>query len=227
MNYGLMDLHNHTTWSDGIHSPKEIIENAISCGIESIGISDHFATTKCNSITVNKLERYIKRIEKLKKLYESKINVIIGVEICTSSTWCKLNELDTDKLNKLDFILFEYVESFSDSFTLNDLKDFREKLTCNVGLAHTNPFMLMEKYDLDYIAKFLSDEKIFWEINVNEGYEYFDKLLKNIDTNLVEKLFKVFKEKGVEITVGSDTHSLDWYDLKKLKLGNVFAQYKM
>lgn len=222
-----MDLHNHTTWSDGIHSPKEIIENAISCGIESIGISDHFATSKCNSIPANELNKYIKRIEKLKKLYESKINVNIGVEICTSSIWCKLNELDTDKLNNLDYVLFEYVESFPDSFKLNNLKDFRKKITCNVGLAHTNPFMLMKKYDLEYIANFLSKEKIFWEINVNKGYEYFDELIKDMDTNLVKNLFKVFKENSVEITVGSDTHSLNWYDLKRLKLGNIFAQYKI
>ncbi|WP_304518740.1 hypothetical protein [Clostridium estertheticum] len=44
---------------------------------------------------------------------------------------------------------------------------------------------------------------------------------------MVKDIFHAFKKNGVEITVGSDTHSLEWYDLEKLKLGNLFAQYKM
>ena len=227
MNYRLMDLHNHTKWSDGLHSPKEIVENAIKNGIECIGISDHFATSKCNSIAVNKLDRYIRAIEKLKQIYGNEINIFSGVEICTREIWCDLKQLDPEMLNKLDYTLFEYVEGFSDSFTLKDLKDFRRKLSCRVGLAHTDPFMLMKKYDIGYVAKFLSEERIFWEINVNQGYEYFDELINNMDSHMVKNIFDEFKKNGVEITVGSDTHSLGWYDLGKLKLGNLFAQYKM
>lgn len=227
MSYGLMDLHNHSVWSDGMHSPKKIIENAISYGIECVGISDHFATSKCNSIPVNRLSSYIKEMEKLKKFYEGRINILVGVEICTSRNWCDVYKLDFEMLNKLDYVLFEYVESFKDSFTLDELKNCREKLQCKVGLAHTNPFMLMKKYDLDYIAKFLRDEKIFFELNVNPGYEYFDEIIEDTDSDKVENLFNIFKKRDVEITVGSDTHSLRWYDIERVKLGNLFAQYKI
>lgn len=225
--YGLTDWHNHTLWSDGIHTPKVIIENAIKNGVESIGISDHFATSKCNSIPVSKLDRYIKGIDKLKNFYDNKINILTGVEVCTSSIWCNMKLLDKKVLNKLDYVLFEYVESFSDSFNLEDLKEYRKDLSCKVGLAHTNPFILMKKYDLEYIAKFLSEENIFWEINVNEGYEYFDEIVENFDCEEVKRLFNIFKKHGVEITVGSDTHSLQWYNIERLKLGNLFAQYKL
>lgn len=227
MNCKLMDIHNHTTWSDGIHSPREIIENAISCGVDCVGISDHFATSKCNSVSVNMLENYVKDIQMLKKLYEDKIEVLVGVEICTSRNWCDIYKLDFNMLNNLDYVLFEYVDSFSDSLTLEDLAFYRRKLKCKVGLAHTNPFILMKKYDLDYIAGVLKRNEIFWEINVNEGYEYFDEIMDNAESEKVKELFNVFSRSGIEITVGSDTHSLYWYDIERIKLGNLFAQYKI
>ena len=45
-----MDLHNHTIWSDGIHTPEKIIQNAIVNSVTTIGISDHFETDKCQSL---------------------------------------------------------------------------------------------------------------------------------------------------------------------------------
>lgn len=38
---GNFDLHMHTTASDGVLSPAEIVKMAVSKGIESIAITDH------------------------------------------------------------------------------------------------------------------------------------------------------------------------------------------
>ncbi len=38
---GKVDLHTHTSYSDGYHSPEELIQKAKTVGIETIGITDH------------------------------------------------------------------------------------------------------------------------------------------------------------------------------------------
>ncbi len=41
MMLGKVDLHTHTTYSDGFYSPEELVKKAKLAGIEVIGISDH------------------------------------------------------------------------------------------------------------------------------------------------------------------------------------------
>lgn len=36
-----IDLHVHTTYSDGAYSPEKVVETAISCGLDAISITDH------------------------------------------------------------------------------------------------------------------------------------------------------------------------------------------
>ena len=64
----LTDLHNHTTFSyDGQNSCEEIIENAISKGIEVIGISDHQFSIGSD------ISYYIQKVNECKRKYKDKI----------------------------------------------------------------------------------------------------------------------------------------------------------
>ena len=79
------NLHQHSTFSDGKHTPEEIVLKAIENGMESIGFSDHFMTpyemkVGYNGITKNKCDDYLKEIDRLKKIYANKINVFKGIE---------------------------------------------------------------------------------------------------------------------------------------------------
>ncbi len=38
---GYIDLHSHTTESDGTFSPEEIVELAVTSGLDSLAITDH------------------------------------------------------------------------------------------------------------------------------------------------------------------------------------------
>jgi histidinol phosphatase-like PHP family hydrolase len=59
----LTDLHNHTTFSyDGTNSCEEIIENALSKGIEVIGITDH-------QYSISDIGEYIYTINECKRKY--------------------------------------------------------------------------------------------------------------------------------------------------------------
>jgi predicted metal-dependent phosphoesterase TrpH len=37
----MLDLHNHTTYSDGMLTPQELVEKAINSGVRALGITDH------------------------------------------------------------------------------------------------------------------------------------------------------------------------------------------
>lgn len=221
----LMDMHNHTILSDGCHTPEKIIENAIKNGVTQVGISDHYNTIKCRSVSEKALDKYISHLDLLKKNYKNDIEVLIGIEICTNREWCDLERLSIYKLNQLDYVLLEYVDLFSDSITFKEIDKYVNKFNCRVGLAHTNLFETSRKYGLDFATDVLQKNNLFWEINVNPGYEYFDYIMDELESNEVRSLFKKLKEKDVEITVGSDTHSLIYYDIERLKQGNRLAKY--
>lgn len=221
----LMDMHNHTILSDGCNTPEEIIENAIENGVTKVGISDHYNTIKCYSVSEKGLDKYIRHLELLKKNHKDDIDVLTGIEICTNREWCDLERLPIDKLNQLDYILLEYVDLFSDSITFKEIDKYVSKFKCRVGLAHTNLFETCRKYGLDFVADVLQKNNLLWEINVNPGYEYFDYIMDELENNEVRNLFQKLKEKNVEIIVGSDTHSLIYYDVGRLKKGNRLAKY--
>ncbi|MBE6780422.1 MAG: histidinol-phosphatase HisJ family protein [Ruminococcaceae bacterium] len=76
------DLHTHTIYSDGKNSPEEMVLSAIEKGLKVIGISDHsytgFDSGYC--IKAEKIEDYIKEIQRLKIKYRDKIEVLCGLE---------------------------------------------------------------------------------------------------------------------------------------------------
>lgn len=221
----LMDMHNHTILSDGYQTPRELIGNAIRNGITKVGISDHYNTIKCKSILENRLEKYIDHLKMLKENYKNDIDVLTGIEICTNREWCDLEKLPIDRLNQLDYVLLEYVDLFSSSITLKEIDKYASKFNCRVGLAHTDLFETSKKYGLDFVIDTIKRNNLMWEINVNPGYKYFDYIINKLNSNEVREFFKKLEEKNIEIIVGSDTHSILYYDIERLKQGNRLAKY--
>lgn len=41
-----MNLHNHTTFSDGALEPEELISAAVEAGLGAVAVTDHFKTSK-------------------------------------------------------------------------------------------------------------------------------------------------------------------------------------
>ena len=81
MNYA--NLHTHSIYSDGAHTPREIIDQAISSEMTAIGISDHsytfFDTRYC--LAKEKNSQYINELRSLKEEYRGKIDVLVGIEL--------------------------------------------------------------------------------------------------------------------------------------------------
>ena len=87
------NLHTHSTFSDGKHSPREIIEAAIEKGFSVIGISDHSYTDFDRSYCMHpdRYDVYKQTVRALQAEYADKIRVLCGIELDFFS-----NEKDKD-----------------------------------------------------------------------------------------------------------------------------------
>lgn len=102
----IIDLHMHTTCSDGSLTPFEIIDEAVKNGLHTISITDH-----------DTIEAYSDELINYAK--EKNINLIKGVEISTKSKKCGIhvlgynidinNETFKEKLAKIRNIRHDYL----------------------------------------------------------------------------------------------------------------------
>lgn len=77
------NMHSHTDFSDGLDSVEANIKSAIEKNMVTLGISDHcytyFDTSYC--VQADRLAEYKSEVRRLKKLYEDKIEVYLGIEL--------------------------------------------------------------------------------------------------------------------------------------------------
>lgn len=199
----MMNLHNHTIWSDGTLKPEEIVEEAIKGKLKYIGISDHYETTKTKSISKEDIEKYIKEITELKKKYEGKIHLLVGIEIDFSER-TDVENISYDTLNKLDYVMYEYVQDdFWNGFPLWELLLLRKNIKKPVGLAHNEVGKNFQDVNLPALMRVLENNNIFIELapgvrnsKLGKPYYYF-----------AGPFFKELKQYQIPISIGSDTHN--------------------
>ncbi|KPK17937.1 MAG: hypothetical protein AMK69_25295, partial [Nitrospira bacterium SG8_3] len=134
-----INLHNHTTFSDGKYPPRTIIETGIEAGLTHIAITDHYMTKKVDSIPYSELVDYSREICDLADEFQDSIHVLCGVEIDACKQRTDFNKMDFEALNTLDFVLFEYVQNdLWNGMPLWQILGIRNNLTCPVGLAHND-----------------------------------------------------------------------------------------
>jgi histidinol-phosphatase (PHP family) len=78
------NLHTHTTYCDGKHTPEELILEALRRGFDSLGFSEHsymHFSSFANQLTIDKMERYKDEVCELKKKYKGKIDIFCGLEV--------------------------------------------------------------------------------------------------------------------------------------------------
>ena len=223
----LVDLHNHTIWSDGTNKVDELIENAINHNISTIGITDHYNTSKCPSISPSKLNRYINDLTKSKIKYENKIKLLRGIEI-NCFPFNDLHKIQYKDINKLDYVILEYLEYLNPSISLDDIAKFISNFKIRVGLAHTDLIKFASRYNdleegLREILKFLKNNNIFWELNINSRSDHYYNFIIGSNDN-IKLLKRLLKEYDIEVTVGSDNHDLLDYEFKRIENANIFLK---
>ena len=195
----LINLHTHTKFSDGEFTPKQIVAAAERNHLTHIAITDHFQTSKTNCLFAADLENYIGIIRELGKMYPRTV-VLAGVEIDTNPKRCDLESLPIDLLNKLDLVLFEYVQA-EDGTSLEDLEPLISSLNVPCGLAHNDIERNFGPWPPESVADYIASFDVFIEINTawpykRDGVPFYEK---------AERYFEAFKGK-VMVSVGTDVH---------------------
>lgn len=94
----LQNLHTHTTYCDGIHTPEEVVLEAIKKGFDSIGFSGHSCMPfrADYAMSLGGTRKYIKEVRFLKEKYKDQIKLFCGLE------WDFYSEYD---LAEFDYII--------------------------------------------------------------------------------------------------------------------------
>ncbi len=197
----MMNFHIHSTWSDGTYTPEIIVREAIKRKMEKIGFSDHFRTKKVASIPEKYLKMYVEDIKALKKKYEDRIDIYVGIEVDFSP------RTDIDHLpdfQDFDFVLFEYVQdSLWDGYPLWMLLDLRKEIGAPVLLAHNDLERNFGSSDMHAFLRVLEADDIGVELNTNYNYTKLGEPFYRLSYRIFEEMRK-FK---IPISVGSDMHS--------------------
>ncbi len=195
----MINLHTHTRFSDGNFTPEQIVKVAAEHHLTHIGITDHLLTDKCRSMSSEDLEGYIDVLRELDRRYR-RIEVLAGVEIDTRREHCDLESLPLEFLNRLDYVLFEHVQTVEGT-SLEDLEPLLRSLEVPCGLAHNDLETNFEAWAPEAVTDYISSFDVFVEINTawpykRDGLMFWER---------AERHYREFHGK-VMVSVGTDVH---------------------
>ena len=84
MTDGLVNLHTHTTFSDGANTPEEYIKAALDAGFSGLGFSDHaYVPAEYDigfSMKSGVSSEYLRELQRLKEKYKGRLEIYAGLE---------------------------------------------------------------------------------------------------------------------------------------------------
>ena len=172
MSFEKIDLHTHTTFSDGANTPEEMVKEAIALGMSEIGFSDHsfleFDPSYC--MKEERIGDYKAEVNRLKEVYKDQISVKLGIE--------------QDYLTKIpaegyDYVIgsVHYVTNESGIYAVDDSVEIFEHAIETFG---NDPYALCEAYFetiADVVRKTNCDIIGHFDLvsKFNERYSFFDE----------------------------------------------------
>ncbi len=206
------DLHNHTTWSDGANSIREMAEAAKARGFEYVAVTDH-----SKRLTVARgldEKRLLEQLEELRATQVAGIHILAGIEVDILEDGSL--DLEDRVLRELDLV----VASVHSRFNLS-----REKQTERILramdhphftiLAHPTGRLILERepYDVDVerMIEHARQRGCFLELNSNPA---------RLDLNDV--YVRLAKASGVLVSIDCDGHRTA--DFENLSHGIVQAR---
>ncbi len=208
------DLHCHSTYSDGSNSIEEMALAAKRLGYSYIAITDH---SKSEHIANGLSEQMLlKKIEEVKKLNKK----LKGIKILRSS---EVNILDDggldysdEILKKLDIVIAAVHSKFKmpkEQITARLVKAMQSPYVNVIAHPTTRHFGKRDEMSIDFdvLFKAAKENKVALEINCHP-----DRM------DLRDSLVRKAVEKGVKISIGTDSHSVS--DLNFMRLGAGIAR---
>jgi len=197
-------LHNHSTWSDGTHSLREMAEKCRDLGYEYLGISDHSKSAfyYANGLFEERIEKQHEEINQLNtEMAPFKIFKGIESDILTDG---KL-DYDDDVLASFDFI----VASIHSGLSM-DIKRATDRLVTAIAnpyttmLGHPTGRLLLKRagYPIDHKTIIDACAKYGVIIEINASPKRLD-----LDWRWVHYAI----EQGVKLSINPDAHKMEGY----------------
>ena len=205
-----LNLHIHSTYSDGKNSISQIVSSALDKGLDYICITDHFTNSwKADIIpnlnSLDKIEMYLEEIGQFQKYLldeERQMALFKGIEIDLNSTEKFI--LNSISPAKFDIIIFEYLESIEGISFIKKIINYWRKNSKNskvfplIGLAHFEPSFFVIN-GMNILIDFLTQNQIFFEFNSSYPQFYSQKY---------HSFFDQLKKRNVLVSIGCDSHHI-------------------
>lgn len=207
-------IHNHSTYSDGIHTVEEMADAAKSMGYEYMVITDHSqASALAHGLTVEALQNQWSEIDQLNKKYTD-FKVLKGIECDILSK----GELDYEDeiLKQFDLVIASIHIAFQmdiEKATQRMIKAIENPYTNIIGHPTGRLILSREGYPLD-VPKILDACKanqVAIELNANP---------QRLDLDY--KYLKMCMEKEVMVAINPDAHNRS--AIKDIRYGIIAAR---
>jgi DNA polymerase (family X) len=203
-------LHEHTTWSDGTASVREMAEAALSRGYEYLAITDHSPLLAiANGLSRERLLAQLIEIEALRPEFLARgLTILSGLEVDILKDGSL--DMDDEVLEKLDIVVASVHLRYGEDKVQMTERICKALENPNVDiLGHPTGRILgqREGYALDIDAVILAAAKYKKALEINASPERMD---------LCDEHVKRAKAAGVKIAINCDAHSvrslgnLDW-----------------
>jgi histidinol phosphatase-like PHP family hydrolase len=198
-------------FSDGAFRMEDIVEAAYQGGLDMVGITDHYETSKTGlHVKKTELESYFKSIEDLRLEYKGKIKIKAGLEIDSCPERCDFSGFPEWAYDHLDFLLFEYINMPEyNGLPLERFIDLRKDIPVNTGLAHTDIASTFSRIHPMLLIKILQDNNIFLELTGGRRNRITDPAsgTKQNPWRGYMPWLKDAVHGGVRLSVGTDCHN--------------------
>lgn len=230
------NLHTHTCFCDGKHTPEEILKAAMEQGLETVGFSGHAYVPfdKGCCMSPEGTEQYRAEIARLRTLYEDRIGVFCGIE---------QDYYSPDPPRDFDYVIgaVHYLCADEVFYSLDDRADILHDLIRKhfsgdpIALARAYYEMVAQLPErthcnviahFDLITKFNDRDPIFDETDPRYLRYALDALDLLIEQNMIIEIntgaiargyrrapypapifLRRIAEKGGRVTFGADSHS--------------------
>ncbi len=204
-----MNLHIHSTFSDGKDSIRTIVQSALKLDLDYIAITDHFTDSWKDWVTnlkdVDSISEYLGEITACQnhiREYGNNLRVFKGLEVDLGSSvrFIKKNI----HASKFDLILFEYLQDLNTIAFMKNIIDFWKRTVRNIGelpiigLAHFDPSYFIYG-NLDILISFLKNYSIYFEFNPSYPTYY---------SRQNEIFFEKLRDSNIPVAIGCDSHSV-------------------
>jgi len=201
------DLHMHTNWSDGINTVKEMVKACIELGYEYMAISDHSQSSKvANGLTPERFNKQNEEIERVRKLYGDKIEVLWSVEVDILPDGSL--DLPDGVLKQFDFVTASIHSGFNRDNTERIIKAMENPYVNLIGHPFGKQYGYREGYPLDFERILEKAKETNTALEINSQREDLDS-----------QHIRLAVEKGVKLVINSDAHSIAQLWSVKIGLG--------